>query len=258
MFVDSHCHLDHLQKDNSLKDIVDRASRNEVKTLLTISTRLDETIMIQAIASQYDNVFCSIGVHPSESEEVKDFSAEDLAQSLIKKIDAKTIALGETGLDYYYDSCDREVQKKSFLAHIQASQTTGLPLIIHTRDAEEDTVKFIKDANTKGVIHCFTGSQDLAKACLDLGYYISISGIVTFKKAENLQEIVKWLPLDRILIETDSPWLAPIPYRGKPNEPAYVVHVAEKIAELKGISVKRVGEVTTENFFNLFQKVKQL
>jgi len=256
MFVDSHCHLDYLQKDNDLKDIIDRASRNDVKTLLTISTRTDETSMIQSIASQFDNVFCSVGVHPSESEEVKDFSAEALAECLVGKINAKTIALGETGLDYYYDNSDRDVQKRSFLAHIQASQATGLPLIIHTRDAEEDTIKLITEANTKGVIHCFTGSPDLAKACLDLGYYISISGIVTFKKAESLQEIVKWVPLDRILVETDSPYLAPVPYRGKPNEPSYVVHVAEKVAELKGISVKKVGEVTTENFFNLFQKAK--
>lgn len=256
MFVDSHCHLDYLQKDNNLKDIVDRANRNEVKTLLTISTRLDETSMIQGIASQFDNVFCSVGIHPSESEEVKDFSIEELAECLMQKADTKTIALGETGLDYYYDNSDRDVQKRSFLSHIQASKTTGLPLIVHTRDAEEDTITLLKDANATGVIHCFTGSPELARACLDLGYYISISGIVTFKKVDSLQEIVKWLPLDRILIETDSPYLAPIPYRGKPNEPSYVVHVAEKVAELKGISVKRVGEATTENFFNLFPKAK--
>lgn len=259
MYIDTHCHLDYLQKDNDLNDIVKQAWNANVRLLHTISTRLDESSMIKGIANQFDHVYCSIGVHPNESLEVANMSQSDITQALLSEVTDKVISVGETGLDYYYQHSDRATQQKSFLAHIDAAKELGLPLVVHSRDADEDTVKYLQsDAalGATGIIHCFTGSPEMAKACLDLGFYISISGIVTFKTATQLQDIVKWLPLDRMLIETDSPYLAPLPYRGKPNHPAYVVHVAEKIAELKDLPLKEVVNQTTQNFLNLCPKVK--
>lgn len=258
MYIDTHCHLDYLQKNNDLKDIVQTAWDANVRLLHTISTRLDESSMIKGIADQFDHVYCSIGVHPNESSEVTHLSQSQITDALLAEVTDKVISFGETGLDYYYEHSDRATQHKSFLAHIDAARQANLPLVIHSRDADEDTVKHLQsDAahGTKGIIHCFTGSPEMAKACLDLGYYISISGIVTFKTATQLQDIVRWLPLDRILIETDSPYLAPMPYRGKPNQPAYVVHVAEKVAELKDLPLNDVIAQTTQNFYDLCPKV---
>lgn len=260
MYIDTHCHLDYLQKDNDLNDVVKAAWNANVRLLHTISTRLDESAMIKGIADQFDHVYCSIGVHPNESSEVEHMSQTDIARALLSEVTDKVISFGETGLDYYYEHSDRSTQQKSFLAHIEAAKEAGLPLVIHSRDADEDTVKYLQAEAANeitGIIHCFTGSPGMAKACLDLGFYISISGIVTFKTATQLQDIVKWLPLDRILIETDSPYLAPSPYRGRPNQPAYVIHVAEKIAELKGFPLKDVITQTTENFFKLCPKVSR-
>ncbi|QOL19401.1 TatD family hydrolase [Candidatus Bodocaedibacter vickermanii] len=260
MYIDTHCHLDYLQKDNDLKDIVQSAWDANVRLLHTISTRLDESAMIKGIADQFDNVFCSIGVHPNESSEVTHLSQTQITDALLAEVTDKVISFGETGLDYYYEHSDRATQHKSFLAHIDAAKHENLPLVIHSRDADTDTVKYLQSDSAQGVtgiIHCFTGSPEMAKACLDLGYYISISGIATFKTATQLQDIVRWLPLDRILIETDSPYLAPMPYRGKPNQPAYVVHVAEKVAELKGLPLKDVIDQTTQNFMNVCPKVQK-
>jgi TatD DNase family protein len=258
MYIDTHCHLDYLQKNNDLKDIVQSAWDANVRLLHTISTRLDESAMIKGIADQFDHVYCSIGVHPNESSEVTHLSQSRITDALLAEITDKVISLGETGLDYYYEHSDKATQQKSFLAHIDAARQAGLPLVIHSRDADDDMVKYLQSSSAQevtGIIHCFTGSPEMAKACLDLGYYISISGIVTFKTATQLQDIVRWLPLDRILIETDSPYLAPMPYRGKPNQPAYVVHVAEKVAELKDLPLKDIVDQTTQNFMNVCPKV---
>lgn len=259
MYIDTHCHLDYLQKDNKLEDIIRAAWDMDVRLLHTISTRLDESAMIKDIANQFSHVYCSIGVHPNESSEVENLSQDEITEALLAEVNDKVISFGETGLDYYYEQTDKQTQLKAFMAHIAAARRTNLPLVIHSRDADTDTVNCLRSEeaqDVKGIIHCFTGSAEMAKDCLDLGYYISISGIVTFKNAVNLQEIVKWLPLDQLLIETDSPYLAPIPYRGKPNQPAYVVHVAEKVAQLKSLPLNVVVEQTTQNFLNLCPKVQ--
>lgn len=260
-YTDTHCHLDYLQKDASLKDIIKTAWDANVRLLHTISTRLDESALIKNIASQFEHIYCSIGIHPNESAEVKHLTQTQVTDALLKEVTEKVISFGETGLDYYYEHSDKDTQHKAFIAHIDAAQTAQIPLVIHSRDADEDTVKHLtSDAakNVRGIIHCFTGTAEMAKACLNLGYYISISGIITFKNATTLQDIVKWLPLDRILIETDSPYLAPVPYRGKPNHPAYVVHVAEKIAQIKDISLATVVTQTTKNFLNICSKIQPL
>jgi TatD DNase family protein len=259
MYIDTHCHLDYLQKDNNLKDIVQTAWDMNVRLLHTISTRLDESAMIKKIAEQFNHVYCSIGIHPNESAEVASLSQDQITEALLAEVNEKVISFGETGLDYYYKSSDKETQVKAFMAHVSAAKQADLPLVIHSREADTDTVAYLQSDlahGAKGIIHCFTGSAEMAKTCLDLGYYISISGIVTFKNAVNLQEIVKWIPLDQLLIETDSPYLAPTPYRGKPNQPAYVVHVAEKIAQIKNIPLHTVVEQTTKNFLKLCPKIQ--
>jgi len=258
IIVDSHCHLDRLKDYDSTDNIVARAAEFDVKYLQTICTRLDQFENILSIAKKYDNVFASVGVHPSEVEEVTP------AQELIDLAkDKKVIGLGETGLDYFYnkDSNHQNMQRESFEQHIIASQENGLPIIVHTRDAEDDTLRIISEGKKKqefsGLIHCFTASKEFATKMLDLGMYISISGIVTFKNAASLQEAAKFIPLDRMLVETDSPYLAPVPKRGKTNEPSYTKYVAEFIAELKGISTAEVAEQTTNNFFELFTKAER-
>lgn len=259
MYIDTHCHLDYLQKNNNLNDVIQAAQTMKVDIIHTISTRLDESAKIKAIANEFNNVYCSIGVHPNETTEVENQSQENITAALLNELNQKVISIGETGLDYYYEYSSHATQKKSFQAHIDAAAESNLPLVIHTRDAEKDTLSLLKEnahKNITGIIHCFTGTAEMAKACLDLGYYISVSGIVTFKKAEVLQDIVKWVPIDRLLIETDAPYLAPVPYRGKPNQPAYVVHVAEKVAELKGMSLSDVAKQTAQNFLNLCPQVQ--
>jgi len=260
VYIDTHCHLDYLQKDNNLNDVIQSAWDANVRLLHTISTRLDKSAQIKDIANQFSHVYCSIGVHPNDSSEVAHLSQSEITDALLVEINDKVISLGETGLDYYYEHSDKPTQKKAFMAHIDAAHLSKLPLVIHSRDADNDIINYLSSEiakNVTGIIHCFTGTQEMAKACIDLGYYISISGIVTFKNATLLQDIVRWLPLDRILIETDSPYLAPVPYRGKPNQPAYVVHVAEKIAQLKDLPLLEVVQKTSENFFNVCPKIKR-
>lgn len=258
MLVDSHCHLNFPEFANQIDDVVARAVANDVAYMQTICTKLVEFPRILEIAKQHKNVWCSVGVHPNNMEEEPPFDSETLI-SLAK--DDKVIGLGETGLDYYYERSDRIKQKQGFLAHIAASQETRLPVIVHTRSADDDTIEILQEQYAKkkfpALIHCFSTGAKLAYAAIELGMYISISGIVTFKKANELQDIVKDLPLDKILVETDAPYLAPMPYRGKTNEPAYTKNTAQFIADLKGISYEEVAETTTRNFFDLFTKAKR-
>ena len=255
MLVDSHCHLDYLETEEALDEIVARARRAGVGTLLTISTKLSTFEGVRAIAERFEGVYCSVGVHPHEAagEGVK-----DPAQLVELAGHPKVVGLGETGLDFYYEHSPRADQEASFRAHIAAARETGLPLIVHSRDADDDTVRVLQEeyaqAPFTGVIHCFTAGPGLAQAALALGFYISLAGVVTFKKAEALRETVRQVPLERLLVETDAPYLAPVPKRGKRNEPAYVVHTAEKLAEIKEIPAEALAQATTENFHRLFAK----
>ncbi|MCE3233598.1 MAG: ycfH [Rickettsiaceae bacterium] len=258
MLVDSHCHLNFPDFKDQIDDVVKRAVANDVGYMQTICTKLSEFPQILSIAQQYENIWCSVGVHPNNVENEPLVTAEELTE-LTKN--PKVIGLGETGLDYYYERSPREKQQLSFIEHIKTSQNTGLPVIVHTRSADDDTIDILQEQYAKakfpGLIHCFSTGAKLAYAAIELGMYISISGIVTFKKAEELQAVVKDLPLSKILVETDAPYLAPMPYRGKTNEPAYTKNTAQFIADLKGVSYDEVAEVTTKNFFELFTKAKR-
>ena len=257
ILVDSHCHLDYLEDGEELDAVVARAYAAGVDTLVTICTRLSEFERVHAIAGRYERVYCSVGVHPHDADEE---GQGDPARLIALAQDDKVIGIGETGLDYYYDNSARDAQRRSFRSHIQASRATGLPLIVHSRDADEDTVAILEEAAGEGaypgVIHCFTAGRELAEAALGLGLYISLSGVITFKKADDLRAIAKDLPLERILVETDAPYLAPVPKRGKKNEPAYVVHTAAFVAELLGLTTDELARITSENFFRLFAKAK--
>lgn len=253
MLVDSHCHLNFPEFAKDLPEVIQRAHNIGVGTMVTINTRLDEALDLQKITDTYDNIFCTVGVHPHEAAA---YASPDLMQKIMDLAQhPKVIGIGETGLDYFYNNSPKNDQIDSFGQHLMASIQLNLPVIIHTREADEDTLACLKKFPlAKGVFHCFSGSEALAKQALDLGFYISFSGILTFKKAEDLRQIAKFVPLDRILVETDAPFLAPIPHRGKRNEPAFTVHTAETLAELKAIPLAKVTTVTTENFFQLFTK----
>lgn len=254
--VDSHCHLDYLERDGrDLDAVVGDARAAGVETLVTICTKVTEFETVRAIAKRFDPVWCTVGIHPHEADsepEVTTARLVDLAR------DPKVVGIGETGLDYYYEHSGRAAQQKSFRAHIVAARETGLPLIVHTRDADEDTVEILEDEMGKGafpgVIHCFTSSTWLAQRSIDMGLSISISGIVTFKSAHDLRAAVEAIPLDRLLVETDSPFLAPVPKRGKQNEPAFVVHTAAFLADLMGVTEAELARITTQNFYKLFSK----
>ena len=256
MLVDSHCHLDRLKLDKfdgDLDAVLELARSRGVGKFLCVGISLENVENVVGIASRYDDVVCSVGVHPLDV----DSGLADVDRLKALSTRPNVVALGETGLDYYYSTETREVQQQSFIAHLQAAAEVALPVIVHTRDAREDTIDLIREHGSRehaGVLHCFTESWEMAKAALDLNYYISLSGIVTFKNAEELREVAKQVPLDRLLVETDSPYLAPVPYRGKPNIPAYVREVAEFIAELRGISYEELARITTENFFRLFPR----
>ncbi len=257
--VDSHCHLNFPDFKEDLPQVLANAASHGVKYLQTICTYMGEFERVYAIAEDRPNIFCSVGVHPNH---VAEEPLVEVATLVEKAALPKVIGLGETGLDYYYDYAPKAMQQESFRRHIQAAQQTGLPIIVHTRDAEEDTVAILREmreeANFPALIHCFSSEHWLAEACLDMGIYLSIPGIVTFKKAEALQESVRQLPLESLLVETDAPYLAPVPYRGKRNEPAYTYHTAQAVADLKGVSVEEVARVTTHNFFSLFSKANPL
>jgi TatD DNase family protein len=251
--VDSHCHLNYPELYPNLDQVLTHAAENNIRYCLAINTRLSETDTLKMIADKYPQVFCTVGVHPHDA---KNHQPSDLMAQLAEHVKhPKVVGLGETGLDYYYDNSPREEQIACFDIHLEASTKLNLPVVIHTRDADADTLVAINNhPAATGVFHCFSGSIDLAKAALDRGYYISFSGIITFKTAEDLRDVVKFTPLDRMLVETDSPFLAPIPHRGKPNQPAWTRVVAEKVAELKEIPLEEVAQTTTTNFFKLFHK----
>ncbi|RJF91126.1 TatD family hydrolase [Sphingomonas cavernae] len=255
MFVDSHCHLNYKGLVEDQSGVLDRARAAGVGMMLNISTREREWDEIIATAEREDDVWATVGIHPHEADQHPDI---DTAKLVSRAAHPRVIGIGETGLDYYYDHSDRAQQQKSFRAHIAASRETGLPLIVHTRDAEDDTAAILRDEMGKGaypgVIHCFTASGEFADIALELGLYISISGIVTFKNAKDLQATAARLPADRLLIETDSPFLAPVPHRGKPCEPGYVADTARFLADLRGESIEALAEQTTRNFHALFAK----
>jgi len=247
--VDSHCHLDYATAEER-PEIIARARRAGVETMLTIGTRLAEFAAVRAIAESDPDIWCSVGVHPHEAAAEPE---ADAARIVAFADHPKVVGIGETGLDFYYDHSPRERQIELFRAHIAAARETGLPLIVHTRDADPETAAILRqDRPPAGVIHCFSTGAELAEAALEIGFYISLSGIVTFKNAETLRAIARELPLDRLLIETDAPYLAPVPMRGKRNEPAYIVHTAAAVAALKGVPVEELARRTAENFFRLF------
>lgn len=258
MLVDSHCHLDYLARDGDLDEVVARARRAGIGRMLTICTKVTEFDTIRGIAGKYDDVWCTVGIHPHEAEAEPAVTTEKLVDLAS---DPMVAGIGETGLDYFYEHSPREQQQASFRAHIAASRETGLPIIVHTRDADDDTADILEDEYAKGpfpgVIHCYSTGRTLAERALAIGFYISLSGIVTFKKAEALRETAAILPMDRLLVETDAPYLAPVPNRGKRNEPSYVVHTAAALAELRGVSVNEIETSTTDNFFNLFNRVSR-
>jgi TatD DNase family protein len=252
MFVDSHCHLDFpelaAREDEILRSMAERA----VEAALCVSVTLEDFPRVAALAARHANLYASVGVHPDNAE-VED---PDVERLVALSAQAKVVAIGETGLDYYWHKDAPEWQRTRFRKHIRAAREVGKPLIIHTRSASEDTIRLMREeeaGQAGGVMHCFTESQEVADAALDLGFYISFSGIVTFKNAKALKEVARRVPLERMLIETDSPYLAPTPHRGKTNEPGFVVHVAEEIAALRGCSVETIAAATTANFYTLFQ-----
>ena len=255
MFVDSHCHLNYKGLVEDQAAVLERARGAGVDAMLNISTREREWDEIVATAEREMDVWASIGIHPHEADAHPDV---DTAKLVARAAHPRVIAIGETGLDYYYDHSDRERQRASFRSHIAASRATGLPLIVHTRDAEDDTAAILAEEMGKGafpgVIHCFTASAAFGQIALDLGLYISISGIVTFKNAKDLQAVAATIPEDRLLIETDAPFLSPVPHRGKTGEPAFVADTARFLSSLRGVSVESLGASTSANFHRLFRK----
>ncbi|MCC6469271.1 MAG: TatD family hydrolase [Alphaproteobacteria bacterium] len=256
MLVDSHCHLDFPDFAEELDAVVDRARQAGVRRMVTICTRVSQFDKVLAVAERFDDVVCTVGVHPHEAAVETDADTRRLVQ--IAK-HPKVVGIGESGLDYFYEHSPRERQQASFRAHVAASRETGLPLVIHARDADDDMAAILGEEMGRGrftgVLHCFSSSRQLADKAIDLGIYISLSGIVTFKKADELRETAKAVPLDRLLVETDAPYLAPIPMRGKRNEPAFVAHTAAKVAELRGMDLQAFHRQTGENFFRLFSRV---
>ena len=252
MLVDSHCHLDFPDFAAEREAIVARARSAGVETMLTIATRLDEFDAVRAIAEAHNEIWCSVGVHPHEA---KDHTALLPQQLVALAAHPKVVGIGETGLDFHYDLSPRDIQERVFRTHIGASRETGLPLIVHARVADGEVADILDEERPPpGVMHCFSSGRALAEAALELGFYISVSGLVTFRNAEELRAIVRDVPLDRLLVETDAPYLAPVPYRGKRNEPAFVAATAAAVAELKGIELHHLAAITSENFFRLFGK----
>lgn len=256
MLVDSHCHLDFPDFADDLAGIVARAEASGVGRMVTISTRVRKLPDLVAIAERFPNVYCSVGTHPHHADEEDGITTDELVKLAQHP---KVVAFGEAGLDYFYEMGSREAQERGFRAHIAAARETGLPLVIHTREADEDCGKILEDEMGKGafraVLHCYTGGRDLAMQAIDLGLMISFTGILTFKKSQALRDLAAELPADRVLVETDSPYLAPGKYRGKRNEPSYVVETAKVLAEVRGVSLDEIARQTTENFFRLFGKV---
>jgi TatD DNase family protein len=255
MLVDSHCHLDFPDFENELDDIVGRAAEAGIGYMLTICTRLDKFDPIRSLAESYDNMSCSVGVHPHNVADGDEVTLDDL---LALADHPKVIGIGETGLDFYYDNAPRDIQERCFRTHIAAARETQLPIIVHTRDADDETVRILREEYEKGafpgLIHCFSAGPELAASVLDMDFYISVSGIITFKSAEPIRKTVANVPIERILVETDAPYLAPIPKRGRRNEPAYTAYTATRVAELKEMDEVQFAQQTSNNFFRLFTK----
>jgi len=256
MLVDSHCHLDFPDFASELDAVVARARAAGIGRLVTICTRVRKHAQVLAVAEKFPEIFCSVGTHPHNAHEELDIDAKALI-ALTKN--PKVVAIGEVGLDYHYDNSPRDAQAQGLRQHIAAARETGLPLVIHAREADADMARILEDETGKGtfpaVLHCFTGGRDLAFKAIELGHYVSFTGILTFKNSAALREIAAALPADRILVETDAPYLAPLPYRGKRNEPAYVVETAKILAQTRGVTADEIARQTTENFFRLFNKV---
>lgn len=255
--VDSHCHLDFPEFAEELDEVVARARRAGLVRMVTIGTRVRRFDQVLAIARRYDDVFCTVGTHPHNAGEETDVTADQLVA--IAEANPEVVGIGECGLDYHYDNSPRDAQAAGFRAHVEAARRTGLPVVVHTRAADEDTWKILEDCYAEGpftgVLHCFSSGRELAMRAVGLGLYVSLSGIVAFKNSDELRSIVADLPADRLLVETDAPYLAPPPYRGRRNEPAYVVHTHEVVAATKELSVAESARQTTRNFFRLFSKV---
>lgn len=256
--IDSHCHLNYEGLVERQDEVLEAARARGIGGFLNISTRQREWNDVISVAERNPDVWATVGVHPHEADAHPDLGSAALVDAASHP---NVIAIGECGLDYYYDKSDRSAQRERFQAHIEAARAAGLPLVVHTREAEADTAEMldeaVKQGGVSGVLHCFTGSADLARKGLDLGFYVSLSGIVTFKNAQDLQDTAKWLPADQMLVETDSPFLAPVPHRGKPCEPAFVADTAAFVAELRGETIEQLAEATTANFFRLFAKAAE-
>jgi len=252
--IDTHAHLDFPELYNRLDEVLKNALENGVKRIVTISTNLNKIDKIIEISKNYEEVYHTVGVHPNEVLKDKNNSNYEMILNLSKN--EKCVGIGECGLDYHYGNDSKAEQKASFITQINVSRATNLPLIIHARDADKDMINILeneyKNGPFKAILHCFSSGKDLALCGINLGFYISFSGIITFKSAQDLREVAKQIPSDRILIETDSPYLTPVPYRGKPNSPAYTYYVAEKLAEIRNSSVSEIARVTTQNFNQLF------
>ncbi len=255
MIVDSHCHLDFPDFAAEMDAVVERARAAGVGRMVTIGTRVRRSAQVRAIAERYDDVFCSVGTHPHNAGEEADVTLDEL---LAEADHPKVVAIGEAGLDYHYDTAPRDAQHAGFRLHITAARQTGLPLVIHARDADEDVAAILEDEYAKGafsfVLHCFTAGPELAHRAVALGGYVSFSGILTFKTGAPLRDIAAALPADRVLVETDAPYLAPNPWRGKRNEPSYVVETARILGEARGVSLDEIAALTTTNFFRLFSR----
>jgi TatD DNase family protein len=255
MLIDSHCHLDFESLSADLDGVMARAEAAGVTGMVTISTRVDNFSTYAGLSERFSNVWCSVGTHPHNADQELHIETEDLVRL---SAHPRCVAIGEAGLDYFYDNAPREAQATGLRRHIAAARITNLPLVIHSRAADEDMAAILEEESGQGafpfVLHCFTASQNLAQTALKLGGYISFSGIITFKNALEIQEVARIVPADRYLVETDAPYLAPIPHRGQSNEPSFVRHTAEKVAEIRGISLEQVGRETTANFGRLFSK----
>lgn len=257
MLVDSHCHLDFPDFEAERDAVIGRAREAGVGLMVTISTRVRQFDRIRAIAEAYENVFCTIGTHPHNAEEEAGIPASELVK--IATSHPKVVGIGEAGLDYFYDKAPRDLQAQGFRAHIEAARETRLPLIIHARQADEDVIRILDEETGKGafpfILHCFSSGPELARRGVELGGYVSFSGILTFKNSQEIRDIAKTVPTDRLLVETDAPYLAPVPFRGKRNEPAFVAKTAAVLADTIGVTAEEIARITTENFFRLFTKV---
>ena len=254
MIIDSHCHLDFQNIYEQLDDVVKRAETNNVNLLLTICTTLNSFEKIKLIIKKYKNIYGTFGIHPHETAKNTIVNTDYILK--IKKNYNKVIGIGETGLDFYYQHSDKDIQKKAFIEHIDAASELNIPIVVHSRNAEKETFKILeskmKNSNLKVLIHCFTGSKEFARNLLNIGCYISVSGIITFKNSLQLADVVSYIPLEKLLVETDSPYLSPMPLRGQSNEPSFILHTVKKLAQIKNVTVETVNSYTTNNFKKIF------